>query len=236
MTQKFILFIMLSLSIHVCSQKTISTQREVKRVDTEFSIDKLYNKKTGEKISKEEFINLINKNPNLPLERIFNNSGNVIKYLYNPDNLNSPIVKNTINKTPGKNENFPNLILTTVNGETIKIEDLKGKMVILRMEMEANSFRFKKHEIEELDKAINETGRKSEIEAIIIFRTSKQDVQRGFDLNNSNFKLIPNGANFQDKLNIRSFPSTIVLDKEGRLIDIFNSSERMDILKLLNES
>lgn len=236
MTQKFILLIMLFLSIQMFPQKTISTQREVKRIDTEFSIDKLYNKKTGEKISNEEFLKLIRKNPNLPLERVYDNSGNVIKYLYDPENLNSTILKSSSNKTPGNHEKFPNLIFTSIDGETIKLEDLRGKMVILRMEMQADSFRFKKHEIEELDKAINQTKRKSEIEAIIIFRTSKQEVKRGFDLKDSNFKLIPNGANYQDKLNIRTFPSTIIIDKEGRLIKVFKSSKTIDLLKLLNES
>ena len=236
MVQKLILFLMLSLSIQAFSQETISVQREVKRVDNDFSIEKVYNKKTGEKISNEEFLKLITENPNLSLERVYDDSGNVIKYLYDPEKRNSTSGKNTVHKAPEKNEEFPSLRLKTIDGETIKMEDLKGKMVILRMEMEADSFRFKKHEIEELDKAINQTGRKSEIEAIIIFRTSKQDVESGFDLKDSNFKLIPNGANFQNKLNIRSFPTTIVIDKEGRLINQFNSSKRMDILKLLNES
>ena len=227
---------MLFLSIQVFSQKVISVQREVKGIDTEFSIDKLYNKKTGEKILNEDFAKLLSKNPNLPLERVYDNRGNIIKYFYDPDNVNSVLVKNTNNEKIENGEDFPNLILRTIDGETIKIEDLKGKMVILRMEMEADTFRFKKHEIEELDKAIDQTKRESEIEAIIIFRASKEQIKNGFDLKDSNFKLIPNGSNFQDKLNIRRFPSTIVLDKEGRIIKNYKSSNRIDILKLLNEA
>lgn len=236
MTQKFIFFLLLFAGIQVFSQKTISTKKVVKSVDTQFSIEKVFNKRTGEKISAEEFSKLISKNPNLSLDRVYDNSGNVVKYLYDPDKKNSPMLNSSKKESKAKGEKFPNLNLTTIDGETIKIEDLKGKLVIIRMEMEAGSFRFKKHEIEELDEAINQTGRESEIEAIAIFRTSELDVRKGFDLKNSNFKAIPNGANFQNQLNIRSFPTTIVLDKEGRVIDNFRSSNRIDILELLNES
>ena len=109
-------------------------------------------------------------------------------------------------------------------------------MVILRFELEADSFRFKKDEIVEIDKSINLSQRQSEIQAIIIFEASVEEIKKGFDLKNSNFKLIPNGFNFHQMLNIKSFPSTIILDKEGRLMGKLDWSESINILNMLNKS
>ncbi|HKJ48052.1 MAG TPA: hypothetical protein VJ973_03135 [Christiangramia sp.] len=232
MINKLILLLMLTLSIQVFSQKTISRQRIVKQVTT-FNPDEVYNKNTGEKIPKEEVVRMIQMDSKTYFDAVYDNSGNIVKHLYDPNNLVSSRLNSTLYKTPEKNEIFPNLILTTVDGEVMEIKDLRGKMVILRMDMNAGSFN---HQIKKLDKAINETGRKSEIESIIIFHSSKDEIESGFDLKTSNFKLIPNGINFQNMLNIRVIPTTFVLDKEGKVLDVSSSSHRMNFLKLLNES
>lgn len=236
MKQASILVLLFFLSINIFAQNEISVYSERARIDTEFSIDKLYNKKTGKRVSEKEFERLVTKNPNLPLERVYDNKGNIVKYLYDPDNANSVFLKNGGNKKVNKGEYFPELILKTIDGETVRIKDLKGKMVILRLEFEADTFRFKKYEIEELDEAINQTQRVSEIEAIIIFDASKQQIKNGFDLIDSNFKLIPNGNNFHRKLNIKFFPWTIILDKEGRLMEETKWSDEIDILEMLNKA
>lgn len=235
MNRVYFLVVLFFLSVQVFAQNEISVRREVKRIDV-VSIDKLYNKKTGKLVSKKEFERLVRNNPNLPIEREYDNKGNVVKYLYDPDNVNSFFLNNDGSEKVRKGEYFPELVLQTIDGKILKIKDLKGKMVIVRFEKEADTFRFKKYEIEELDVAINQTQRKSEIEAIIIFDASKKQIQKGFDLIDSNFELIPNGYGFHRKLNIISFPSTIILDKEGRLMEEFNWSDEIDILDMLNKS
>ncbi|WP_157480518.1 TlpA family protein disulfide reductase [Gillisia sp. CAL575] len=231
-----IIIVFFFFSFQIFAQNEIKVQREVKRIDTEFSIDKLFNKNTGKKISEKEFGVLVTNNPNLQLERIYDNKGNIVKYLYNPDKENSVSTNNKDFETLEKGEYFSKLVFKTIDGETIKIKDLKGKMVILRMEMEADTFRFKKHEIADLDAKINLSNKKSEIAAIIIFDATKQQIHKGFDLIDSNFKLIPDGYNFHQKLNIRYFPTTLILDKKGKLIREFQRTDEIDILDLLSKS
>ncbi len=72
--------------------------------------------------------------------------------------------------------------------------------------------------------------------AIIVFDATEQQIEKGFDLENSNFKLIPNGHNFHRKLNIRNFPHTVILDKQGRLLEKFSFSEEINVSALLNRS
>ena len=234
MYHKFLLALILFFSIQGFAQNDTSIQRTVTKVDNQFSLDKLYNKVTGKKLTRADFIELVNKNPNLDLEKVYDNSGNVIKYLYDPRNLNSN--NNSRYKALQPGDKFPEFVFKTLEGKTVNIKDLKGKLVIVRMEMEADTFRFKKYEIENLDQAINQSQRKSEIVAVILFRADKNTVERGFDLKNSNFIPIPSADNFQDQLNIKYFPSTMLLDKEGRVMKIYKSSNVIDIEKALDEA
>ncbi len=224
------------INFQLVAQEQIGVQQVRKTIDYEFSIDKLYNKKTGERVSDKEFQALLIKNPNIQIERVYNNKGNIVKFLYDPDKTDSSSVMIS-EKSVKVGAYYPELIFKTIHGAKIKLKDLNGKMVILRFEMEADTFRFKKHEIEEMDQGIHETERGSEIEAIIIFDATKQQIIDGFDLKNSNFKLVPNGFNFQRKMNISTFPTTVILDKQGRLIEEFpGTSEGIDVLELLNKS
>ena len=234
--RKQVLFILVFIiNLQLFAQEQIGIQFEKRIIDTEFSIDKLYNRKTGKRVSQKEFEKLMKENLNLPIEPVYDNKGNTVKYFYYPDKSNSLSTTNS-GEAVEIGAYYPELIFKTIDGETIKLKDLKGKMVILRFEFEADTFRFKKHEIDEMDQGINETQRESEIEAIIIFDASKQQIRKGFNLTNSNFKLVPNGVNFQRKMNIRRFPSTVILDKQGRLLEKLPMSEGIDILELLNKS
>lgn len=231
-----ILLLIIFISIQLCAQEKITVKRVVKRIDNEFTVDKLYNVSTGTKVTKKEFEALVRNNPNLAIEPFYDNEGHIVKYLYNPDKTNSLVKKRSGNKEIEIDDYFPELNLKTVDGQSISTKDLKGKMVILRFELEADSFRFKKDEIVEIDKSINLSQRQSEIQAIIIFEASVEEIKKGFDLKNSNFKLIPNGFNFHQMLNIKSFPSTIILDKEGRLMGKLDWSESINIINMLNKS
>lgn len=223
------------VSTSLMAQSLVGVEHTKVRVDRSFSVDKVFNKITGEKVSPEEFRNLIADNPNLLLEPVINKKGDIVKYLYDPNNTNGKyVLPRGMTLTEGTP--FPNYELKAVDGKTINFENFKGKMVILRFEMEADSFRFKKHEIAAMDQKINATNREDEIEAVIIFDASKDEINRGFDLNNSNFQLIPDGGNIQRQLHISRFPYTIVLNKEGVIMAVFKYSDNMNILELLNKA
>lgn len=231
---KYIIVALLFLSQTIYAQKTISKSYTITREDNSFSISKVYNKETGKKVKPKKFKELIEKNPNLPLEPVYNKKGEIIKYFYNPELRNAKKIKYRANP-PEIGEDYPNIEFKTVDGKTIELANLKGKLVILRFELDALGFRFKKNEIDELDKKINDSGKKEEIEAIIIFAAPKKDVEKGFDQADSNFNAVANGSNFQDILQIKRFPFTVVIDKQGKLLDYYNMSDRIDIVKLLEE-
>ena len=196
---------------------------------------KIYNKKTGKKIKKKRYLKLKKNNPNLQLERIIGVNGEIVKYLLDLSIINN-LPRNYRTKPIIKGELFPNFIAKTINKRIIELKSQRGKIVILRFELEANSFRFKKKEIKQLDNLINKIKRKNEkVKAIIFFASNELDIKQGFDLQNSNFEIISNGYNFQEKFSITRFPTTIVIDKNGKLINYYNYVDEINLTHLINE-
>ena len=109
------------------------------------------------------------KNPKLYLERVYDEKGKVLRYYYNPENQEDVGVR-YLGVVVSSEESFPPFSFKTIEGNTLKLEDLKGKLVLLRFEIYSSDFRFKKHEIEDLDDKINRLENKEDNEAIIISR------------------------------------------------------------------
>jgi len=195
-------------------------------IDTDFHIYKVYYKGTNTRVPEKIFTKLVKENSNLFLERVIDDAGNITRYLYDPNRKGG--VTDTFLDTSHKGD-FPNFKLHTVTDETIELSKLSGKIVILRFELEATTFRFKKHEIQELDEKINALQNKDAVEAIIIFQCSKSEVLEGFDLKDSNFKLVSDGRNFIDKYGISRFPSTLVIDQNGNLMGTFRDVDEIDL-------
>ncbi|MCX6239205.1 MAG: redoxin domain-containing protein [Bacteroidia bacterium] len=231
--------IVLVISFLLCNA-TYSQDRQVggsftrSFVDNDFDLNKVYYKETGLKISRTEFLKLSQENPRLYLEREIDAAGSVMRYLYDPGNPDGK-GKHTLNALVSENGAFPNFQLTTIDKKKIELTKLQGKLVILRFELEANSFRFKKNEIAELDKKINALKNKENIEAIIIFQCDEDEVRKGFDLNNSNFELVANGQNFIFKYDIHQFPSTLLIDQNGKLIEKYSDSGDIILEQHLNK-
>ncbi|WP_170245246.1 peroxiredoxin family protein [Gelidibacter salicanalis] len=207
-------------------QDSIGIQHTKSYVDTDFHVSKVYYKGTDTQVPEENFYKLIEENPNLFLERVIDNAGNITRYLYDPNRKGG--VTDTFLDSYHKGD-FPNFKLQTITNETIELSNLKGKLVILRFEMEATTFRFKKHEIQELDDKINALDHKDVVKAILIFNDSESNVKKGFDREDSNFALVADGRNFIEKYAISRFPSTLVIDQNGNLIGTFRDVDEIDL-------
>jgi len=234
--KKIILISLLSFfTLTTFSQKKISREHTISRVEN-VDFSKIYDKQTGKKIPKKEFFKMLEKNPHLLLEKGIGNDGEVTRYLVdlNADNFSTNTVVNR--KRVKKGELFPDFIMTTIDNKKIELDKLKGKLVILRFEIEANTFRFKKQEIIDLDIKINQIkDKRNKIESIIIFSSPLSDVKQGFDLKNSNFNVVADGFNFREKFSIIRLPTTLVIDKNGFLLDYFDWSEDIDLKQMISE-
>ena len=190
-------------------------------VDKDFNPDKVYYKETGKKMPLSEFRKLTQDR--VYFEREVDEEGHVTRYFYDPNNQ-----KGRNSNTISEKALLPNFKLTTIDKKQIELKNLIGKLVIIRFEKEADSFRFKKEEIAALDKKINALSNKNDVEAIIIFECGEDEVRKAFDLENSNFNLVAEGRNFNIKYHIRNYPSTLLIDQNGKLIE--NSLNSDDII------
>jgi len=214
-----ILFIICNLTLGQESKAGATYTRTM--IDKDFRPDKVYYKETGEKMPLSEFRRITQGR--VYFEREVDEEGHVTRYFYDPNNQKgitvSPLSGNAV---------LPNIKLTTIDKKQIELKNLIGKLVIIRFEKEADSFRFKKEEIAALDKKINALSNKNDVEAIIIFECGEDEVRKAFDLENSNFNLVAEGRNFNIKYHIRNYPSTLLIDQNGKLIE--NSLNSEDII------
>ena len=214
-----------SVMIAFCQNETFTkkfTRTKVVKID----FSKIYYKKTGEKIKENEFVKLVKNNPNLQIENIIGIDGEIEKYLVFFEKKKKKIIKGDL---------FPNFIAKTIENKRIELKNYERKIIILRFELEANTFRFKKEEIKQIGLLINKIEKKEEkIKSIIFFASNELDIEEGFDLQNSNFELIPNSLNFHQKFSITKFPTTIIIDKNGKLVDYFTCMEDINLNKLIN--
>jgi hypothetical protein len=214
-----------SVMVAFCQNETFTkkfTRTKVLKID----FSKIYYKKTGGKIKENEFVKLVKNNPNLQIENIIGIDGEIEKYLVFFEKKKKKIIKGDL---------FPNFIAKTIENKRIELKNYERKIIILRFELEANTFRFKKEEIKQIDLLINKIEKKEEkIKSIIFFASNELDIEEGFDLQNSNFELIPNSLNFHQKFSITKFPTTIIIDKNGKLVDYFTCMEDINLNKLIN--
>ena len=231
---KFLSVYPLLFGILVCNvshlqaqEQIIGVERTVVRVG-DFDPDKVYDKNTGEKISKNKVIKLLREKPNQPLEEIYDKAGKIYRYLYDANNHATVIVPDR-NAKAKKGEVFPEFLFKTSTGLQINSDDLAGKILLLRFLGDAEDFNLKMDEIIELNEKIENSPHKENIEAFILFNNDLSSIEKIFTLKNSNFKIIPDAYNFHRKFHVSRMPTTLVL-KSGMIVeDWYNYSEDIDL-------
>ncbi|MEQ9090110.1 MAG: redoxin domain-containing protein [Balneola sp.] len=225
-----LLALLIIITIFGCVSSSQERVFEVKRSETtiqKLDLSKIFYKESDTRIPEDTIRKIINKNPRLSLERKYDDEGNIYKYLYDPDdqNVNSLSLRKRNFVTEGL---FPNFRVKTIDGKEIELKSLTGKLVILRFDFFSEDPKFKKHEIDELDKKINAFGQQK-IQAIIFFGSSIKETINGEDFTGSNFDLVADANNFFAKYGITRFPFTVILDEKGNLLDNFAESDKIDL-------
>ena len=190
---------------------------------TKFDKSKVIYKETGQKIPDPELLKIVEDNPSVFLEKETDDEGNVLKYIYDPNNQNGDGAKKILDSYISGDVPFPNFRVSTIDGEKIELKDLKGKLVILRFESKLIGLQFNKPWIEELDEKINALVNKEEVEAIIIYQASEDEIREDVELTDTNFKLVADGRKIAQKYYINQTPTTFLIDKNGKLIGIYRN-------------
>lgn len=190
---------------------------------TKFDKSKVFYKETLQKIPDPEFLKIVEDNPRTFFERETDDEGNLIRYLYDPNDQKGDGAKKILDSYIAGDVPFPNFKVTTIDGEKIELKDLKGKLVILRFEGQGVALKFNKPIIEILDEKINALDNKEEVEAIIIYQAPEDEVRENVELPHTNFKLVADGRKIAQKYYLNQTALTLIINQDGKLIDIYRN-------------
>lgn len=125
---------------------------------------------------------------------------------------------NTVIKNPEseftKGEKALDFIATDLDGNTFKLSDLKGQVVVL-------NFWFTKcgpcvQEMPELNK-LTENFKDKKVKFLAITFNQKDIIEQFLEEKDFKFTIVPNANDVVSLYGVNSFPTSIVIDKEGKI-------------------
>lgn len=227
-----IFFILIINSLSYSQQPKIPANAE--RIEPESIYSRLYNLETGKKMTQEDFSLLLKEKGRVSFLPFFDKWGEIEKYYYNP-NPDPTIRKNSGNNSPKIKKAFPDFVFTTSENKKIALEDLKGKLIIIHIGLIRNNKLVNMDNILALESKINASKKSSEIESMLLFEDSQEDILKVLDIKKTHFTLIPNALGFIKKWNTLIRPTTLIIDKKGEFLGeyVYNSGIKID--ELLNK-
>jgi peroxiredoxin len=224
---KFILLILVLFCTQSYAQIFSNTTSE--RIE-----GKVYYKNTGQKISDEELIKIITNNPGIAFERIYNKYGKLEKLYYDPDGVHDslPPVHSRENQIK-TGEKFPEFVFKTVDKEILDSEKLLGKWILLRFEVFTKFIN--RDEIDSISYQIKESQIGEHLVAILCLADSKQNINKEFDANRLAFKLVPDARNFHKMFKIVNFPTSILIDREGKVFKYYYLGDTIPFEELMRK-
>lgn len=224
----YTLFLLCILSPFICSSQDtiIAVTRSVVQTRA-FNTNIVYYKDSEKKLSKQKVISLIRQNSKTYFKPIYNQEGEIEKYYYDSKQPTADIIKNI---PVEKGTTFPPFKLTTVEGEKVLSENLRGKIVVIRFTFWDIPGDVKTQELEAIENQIKVLPEPDDVVAIIINNGDLSTTKRFYSKKKSLFKVVPNGLNFINKYGITRFPSTLVLNREGKLVNTYSYTEDLSLL------
>lgn len=213
---KLLLFIALFIfSVQVFSQGAYRN---------EISAKMIFNEATGQFLHDNEFKALIENNPQIVFKPVIDRYGHITSYIFNPSSkdVNSP--RDTSDRVK-KGEPFPSFTMKSIHGKEIDSEQLRGKITLIQFQLQFLKPFFDKQTIDDFNTLVQEINKTTEVEALIVTESSKEEIQKQLGDINYISEIIPDGRNFYEKYLVVHFPSAILIDKEGKLVSYFHKNQ-----------
>lgn len=232
-----VIFLFALLSFSLAAQNTIKRKPFVAHTQKMESV-KILLKSTGKEMTeKEQQDAYIKHGSYINLEPVIDERGNIIHYIFDPEKPVHKGPKEIKEMNVSIGEKFPNFILTTTDNEVINLQELKGKTVLIRFELNTISLNVPSEDISTIDKELKSLSSEltNNLEAIAIFGSSQEEIKKELKDSYTNFKLIPDGWNFFRKYSVYRFPTTIIIDKNGILVKQFSATEKLNLKEVLSD-
>lgn len=149
--------------------------------------------------------------------RFYVNTNNAIKAIvFERKNDNPILIEKSLNESAFKlNEKAPDFIAFNMDGQSIKLSELQGKVVVL-------NFWFIKcgpcvQEMPELNTLKKQFYNEDVVFLAITFDT-KENIQTFLKTHDFNYTILPKSSDVIQVNKVRSFPTNVVLDKNGIVV------------------
>jgi hypothetical protein len=194
-----------------------------------FDPKNVVNIKTGQKLKEKEVFEVIKSNPEFCFAPEIDKRGNILYFKYDPDKTDWYIKRKTVNQQK-TGDYFYGFEYKTFGNKRINNEKYLGNDLIIRFEMNPEGPFFKLASFVQLSENIQQAKKK--INAIVLFSNQVEKPQlANFAEQFKMFEIVNDGYLFHDKYNIMVYPTTIYIDKNGKIVEIAEGSEALDFSK-----
>ena len=190
---------------------------------------KLYNKQTGALLSDEEIQKLKAEIPNFRYEPVYDVSGKIEKFLFDPEDPQKVIRRNP-SLQPKVGETFPDFIFQTVKGKVVSNASLEGKWGLLYFKNSVQTLN--KAQLDQLILDLEKVSDQFEIEAMAIFAYDEFIEPL---IQNTKLDGVTNGNGFFQRFHLTSMPTTYLINPDGMIEAKFEGINPIDFLRFLGK-
>ncbi len=234
--KRMLKFLFLCPTLLVSSFSNLYAQSFNYTTSSSYEIDEkeIYNKETGQLISKNEFNERIKENPYVSLEPKIDKYGNVEHYYLDLENKTGR-VSIDINDRVDSGHRFPSFIMNTINGEQINSESLQGNYLLLNFQMTLDPPFFQMNSFQKEEDFVKKKKKSVPIVFIMITFDALTKAQETTDGKDLDVKVVPNGRNWAQRYFVKNYPSYILINKNGELIKYIDESSLETLARALDE-
>ncbi|MFC5625800.1 TlpA family protein disulfide reductase [Algoriphagus winogradskyi] len=195
--------------------------------------DKLFNAKTGDPISMEEFSQMIKENPTISLEKIYDEYGNPEKFLYHPDDPNKNHSQRDPAFQPQVGQKISDFVFKTIDDKEIYSEEMIGKWVIVRFDFFVD--KMDKENYASFSNAINKASKSGKLTTILCSLDSEENIENELTMFSDVIHLVGNGQGYFSKYHITTMPTTILIDPNQTVVKYLDKNNYSEIQSLIKQ-
>jgi hypothetical protein len=190
---------------------------------------KLYDKLSGELLSDDDIQKLRAETPNFRYEPVYDISGKVEKFLFDPLDPQKVIRRNP-ELQPKKGEKFPDFIFETVKGKEITNSSLHGKWAILYFKNSIQTLN--KPQFDKLISDMNQVSDRFDLAGLAIFAYDEA-IEPLFE--NQYLDGVKKGNGFFQRFHLISMPTVFLLNPEGTIVAKFEGISPIEFIPYLEK-
>ncbi|WP_425389631.1 TlpA family protein disulfide reductase [Ekhidna sp.] len=218
-------FILAFIALSACKSTHDSIQvTPERRSGGSFKLDPrlAYNYHTKEKIPTDRFLKMVQGGV-FTVHPEFDSYGKVAKFYYDTTGHKGPLDPPKVLEI-GKP--FPEFNVTTINKEKIRFDELKGKHMVVRFELFPDNYDFSNDALLDLEDEMSIFG--SDLVGLMIFRGSDSPL-KSLQVPGTTFDYFIQNSNFFHRYGVTKIPTTVVIDKKGIVVGLFEYEENIDL-------